>query len=145
LNKATGSVEYIFTHSALGGLRSQEVFTLTEEPITRTTLCSFGKTHFSEDTRFCTPIHETISLQLAEKVWAQHIGRQTADCEITSRWLHFTKTHMENDSDRIWLLAIHRSGMTKKTISQVTSDLSHGRIIKNVNRTDLFWGVESFL
>jgi len=35
---------------------------------------------------------------------------------------------MENDSDRICLLALHRSGMPKKTISQVISDLSHGRI-----------------
>jgi len=61
--------------------------------------------HFSEDTSFCAPIKETISLQVTEKVWAQYIGRQTADCEITSRWLHFTKAHMENDSDRIWLLA----------------------------------------
>jgi len=52
---------------------------------------------------------------------------------------------MENDSERIWLLAIHCSGMPKKTISQIISDMSHGRIIKNVNRTDLFLGVESFL
>jgi len=37
---------------------------------------------------------------------------------------------MENDSDRIWLLGIHRSGMLKKSISQVISDLSHGRIIE---------------
>jgi len=36
---------------------------------------------------------------------------------------------MENDSVRIWLLAIHRSGMPKKIIFQVISDLSHGRII----------------
>jgi len=52
---------------------------------------------------------------------------------------------MENDTDRIWLLATHRSEIAKKTISQVISDLSHGRIIKNVNRTDLFSGIESFL
>jgi len=40
---------------------------------------------------------------------------------------------------------LHRSGMPKKTTSQVLSDLSHDRIIKNVNRTDLFLGVDSFL
>jgi len=89
----------------LGGLHSQEAFTLTEEPITQTTLCIFGKMHFSEDTSFCAPIKETISLQVTEKVWTQYIGRQTADCEITSRWLHFTKARMENDSDRIGLFA----------------------------------------
>jgi len=88
LNKATGSIENVFTHSIFGGLCSQEAFTLTEEPITRTTLCSFGNRHFCEDTRFCVPIQETICLQLSGKVWAQYIGRQTADCEITSRWLH---------------------------------------------------------
>jgi len=33
---------------------------------------------------------------------------------------------------------LHRSGMPKKIISQVISYLSHGRRIKNVNRTDLF-------
>jgi len=40
---------------------------------------------------------------------------------------------------------LHRSGMPKKTIYQVISDLSHGKIIKNVNSTDIFLGVESFL
>jgi len=128
--KATGNVENLFTRSTLGGLRSQEAFTLTEEPITRTILFIFGKRHFSEDATLRAPIQETISVQLTEKVWAQYIGRQTADCEITSRLLHCTKAHMENDSDRIWLLGIHRSGMLKKSISQVISDLSHGRIIE---------------
>ena len=122
----------------------RSVYFESEEPVNRTTLSIFGKRHFSEDTTFSATIQETIFLQLTEK--AQYIGRQTADCEITSRLLHFTNALMENDSDSIWLLlAIHRSGMTKKTISQVISDLSHGRIIKKVNRTDLFSEVESFV
>jgi len=97
--KATRSVKNVFTHSTLGGLRRQEAFTLTEEPITRTTPFIFGKRRFSEDTKLCAPIQETISLQLTEKVWAQYIGRQTIGCEITSSRLHFTKAHMENDTD----------------------------------------------
>ena len=105
LKKAAGSVENVFTHSTLGGLHKQEALTLTEKPITRTTLCIFGKRHFSEDIKLCAAIHKTISPQFTEKVWAQYIGRQTTDCEITNRWLHFTKAHMENDSDRIWLRA----------------------------------------
>ena len=37
---------------------------------------------------------------------------------------------MLNGSERIWFLAIHRSGMPKKTISQLIWELSHGRIIE---------------
>jgi len=48
-------------------------------------------------------------------------------------------------SKRNQLLSIHRSGMHKKHSSQVISVLSHGRIIKESNRTDWFSGVESFL